>query len=138
MSTSGAIWKSMNWPVPDRPERDHGEADHGRDDRDHRGQQVERLGHVGRDDVLLEQHLGPVGQRLEQAERDAELAAGPVRADPVLGVGGDLALDVDQVRHGALSTLTTITILIRMPISNQHGLDPSARVSSCRRLTRTV
>ena len=101
MSMPGAIWKSMNWPAPDRSERDDGKGDQSGDDRDHRGQQVERLVDVSRNDPLFEEHLGAVGQGLEQAEGNAELAAGPIGADSVLGVGGDLALDIDQVRDRA-------------------------------------
>ena len=62
MSTPGAIWNSIRRAEsgrPDRPERDDGEADHRRDDRDHRRQDVERLGDVARDHVFLEDILAP-------------------------------------------------------------------------------
>ena len=50
---------------------------------------------VGGDDVLFQKDLQPVGDRLEHAP-----PAEAVRADPVLHVGGDFALEVDEVGHG--------------------------------------
>ena len=102
-STPGAIW---NWTGPPKacgpfgptgPNGTTAKAIDRRDDRDHRRQDVEGLRDVARDHVLLQDHLGAVGQRLEQPE-----GTDPVRPEPVLREGRDLPLDEDQVGDRAL------------------------------------
>ena len=64
---------------------DHGER--GRDDED------DAVG-AGRDDVLLEEELDPVGDRLEEPE-----GTHPLRADPILHVADHLSLHPDDERN---------------------------------------
>ena len=126
MSTPGRDLEARVLAVagPRRAERDDGKGDQGRDDRDQRRQQVERLVDVGRHDAFLQEHLGPVGQRLKQAEGNAELAAGPIRADAILRIGGDLALDVDQVGDRAHEHAGHHDDLERNTDQQKHRLKP--------------
>jgi hypothetical protein len=78
---------------PDRAERHDREADHGGDDRDGWSENVDRHGDILGDDILFEDHLGPVCEWLEETERSAS-----IRTDPVLRIRGDLPLDEDQIR----------------------------------------
>ena len=76
-------------------ERDHAPHQERRDEREVRRElEHEPVGALG-DQVLLEEQLDAVGQRLEDAER-----AGLVRADPVLHAGDHLALEPDHQHRG--------------------------------------
>src|SRR5262249_52233617 len=66
-------------------------------DGDSGGEQEQELVNVAGDDLFLEEEFQAVGDRLEQAK-----GADAVGADAVLHVGGELALDVDQVGAGPL------------------------------------
>ena len=100
-----ASWRSVSWPkMLDDAVLVVGEVAADRDDREReeRGdqRQVRRqlehqpVGAVG-DQVLLEEELDAVGQGLQHAERP-----GPVRADAVLHVADDLALEPDHQHRG--------------------------------------
>ena len=75
----------------DRDHREHEEGGHQRQER--REDEDPLVGAVGQQ-VLLEEELDAVGQRLEDAERP-----GPVGADPVRHVGVHLALEPDHEHH---------------------------------------
>ena len=75
-----------------RAERHHGERQQRRAERDDRGHDEENLVDVAGDDVLLEEHLAAVGDRLEQAER-----ADAVRPEAVLHPRRDPPFEQDQV-----------------------------------------
>src|SRR5690606_2780928 len=76
------------------PERDHREREERGDGDQRRGEDVDDLVHLARDEVLLEGQLDAVGQRLQ----DAELPR-PVGAVPVLHPGDDLPLAPDAEQH---------------------------------------
>ena len=79
-----------------RAERDDREGQERRDRGDDRRQEVDRLVGQRRHDVFLERQLQPVGQALQVAAR-----ADPVRADPLLHPGDDLALEHDREQRHA-------------------------------------
>ena len=75
-------------------DRDDGEHEEGGDERQERRQDEHALvGAVG-EQVLLEEELDAVGERLEDAER-----ARPVGAEAVAHVGVELALEPDHEQH---------------------------------------